>query len=122
LDCEQLGVAISPGFVDGSRNVPGAPTPWEMKANRGVVFRTRTESGLLEATATRAVYASGKDLFTINGAPNRGAIIRQTKPDGQAGPHVIAKELTIKPKTFEMIDSKIQSFNLGTLPALDMKR
>ncbi len=123
LDCDRLSLAIAPGYADGARAIPGLPTPWEMEAVSGVVFRTRSENGLLEATAARAAYASGKDLFTIEGAPNRGAIIQQTKATGQPGPRLTAKELTIKPKTFEIIGSKIQSFNLGTLPATtDMKR
>jgi hypothetical protein len=98
LDCDRLRFTVEPGF-DPSRRVAGAPTPWEMEATRGVVFRTRNDRGLLEGTASRASYASSKDLFTIDGGPNRAATFRQTRPDGTAGPDLAVRSMTIRPKS-----------------------
>ncbi|NND98081.1 MAG: hypothetical protein HKN47_12210, partial [Pirellulaceae bacterium] len=115
VDCDILQIAVAPGFRH-DRNLPGLPTPWEMQARDGVVFRTRSENGLLQGTASRAVYSSSKDLFTIEGAPNRGAVIQQTQVNGQPGPKLTVREMTIRPRTLEIENMQLERLNLGTLP------
>jgi hypothetical protein len=121
LDCDRLTVAVAPGFEDGSRSIPGVPTPWEMEAHSGIVFRTRNEKGLFEVTAARAAYSSGKGLFVMEGAPNRGAIIQHTKPNGDTGPRVNAIEIAIRPKPFKIEHSLIRGFTVGTLPGTETR-
>jgi hypothetical protein len=114
LDCDRLRLMVAPGF---SGRFGAAPTPWEMEAVSGVVFRTRNDSGLLEGTASRAAYASAKDLFTVEGAPNRAAIFRKTQPDGQPGPEGAVRTMTIRPSTMEALNLKLEYLNLATPPS-----
>jgi len=114
LDCESLHIATSPGF-ESTPAIAGLKTPWEMQAVGGVVFRHRNAKGLLEGTAARAVYSSGKELFTIEGASNRGATMQHTKPSGQVGVKLAVREASINPKTFELENTTFLSFG-GTVP------
>ncbi|MEM8670679.1 MAG: hypothetical protein AAGG48_24345 [Planctomycetota bacterium] len=100
LDCDRLRFAIDPSY--SNRTYSGGKTPWEMEALQGVVFRTRNERGLLEGTANRASYASIKDLFTIDGAPNRAAIFRQILPDGSPGLEGAVRTMSVRPKTMKI--------------------
>ncbi len=120
VDCDRLSMAIAPGYADGSRSLPGLPTPWEVEARSGVVFRRRSEQGLLEATAARVAYSSAKDLLTVEGAPNRGAILQQTNQTGDKR-SLTAKEATIRLRDFQIIDSKIQGFSIGGLPGVEKR-
>ena len=121
LDCDRLSISIAPGY-DRSRHIKGMPTPWEMSAQKGVVFRTRGEKGLWEGTASRAVYSSQKDLFTIRGEPNRGATIRMTHLNGQPGPGGVFHEVTMRPKPFELLHGSVERLNLGQVPASERAR
>ncbi|TWU43004.1 hypothetical protein Q31b_20390 [Novipirellula aureliae] len=112
LDCDQLRFSIAPDQRNGPR-IPGLSTPWETQATGGVVFRTQSERGLLECTATRAAYASGKDLFTLQGAPNRPAIFRQTRPDGQPGPEGAVSTMSLRLKTMEVENMQLERLNIG---------
>jgi len=94
LDCDQLRLAVAPGFTAGG-NAGGLPTPWEVEAQRGVVFRTRNQNGLIEGTAHRAVYASSKQLFTAEGMPNQPAVVRQSNPQGQLELDLAVRTTTI---------------------------
>jgi len=114
LDCDRLRFTVDPRFGSGRRT--GGPTPWEMEAISGVVFRTRNDRGLLEGTANRASYASMKDLFTIEGVPNRPAIFRQTRPDGSPGPEGAVRTMTIRPKTMKVETAVLERLNLSALP------
>jgi hypothetical protein len=114
LDCDRLRLMVAPGF---SGRFGAAPTPWEMEVVSGVVFRTRNDSGLLEGTASRAAYASAKDLFTVEGAPNRAAIFRKTQPDGQPGPEGAVRTMTIRPSTMEALNAELEYLNLATPPS-----
>ncbi len=115
LDCDRLRFNLEPGY-DTSRRLAGTPTPWEMEANSGVVFRTRSDSGLLEGTASRASYSSSKDLFTVEGAPNQPAIFRQTRPDGSAGPEGAVRTMSIRPSTMKVENAVIERLNIATPP------
>ncbi len=115
LDCDRLQFTVAPGWSGRSN---GAPTPWEMEATSGVVFRTRSDRGLLEGTASRAAYSSLKDLFTVEGAPNRPANFRQTLPNGQKGPEGAVKTMTLRPKTMEVQNMQLERLNIATPPAI----
>jgi len=113
LDCDQLRFAIEPGFLQSDRTA-GVPMPWEVAATSGVVFRTRTERGLIEGTASRAVYASGKQLFTADGAPNRPAIVRQTRADGSRGFEQAVRTITIQTGTMTILNSELEWIRSAT--------
>ena len=121
LDCDRLRFNVEPGF-DNSRRLAGTPTPWEMEANSGVVFRTRNDSGLLEGTASRASYSSSKDLFTVEGAPNEPAIFRQTRADGSAGPEGAVRTMSIRPGTMKVENAVIERLNIATPPQTFRKK
>jgi len=113
LDCDQLGFAIEPGFLQADRT-SGLPVPFEVAATSGVVFRTRNEQGLIEGTASRAVYASGKQLFTADGAPNRPAIVRQTRADGTNGFEQAVRTITIQTGTMTILHSELEWIRSAT--------
>lgn len=120
LDCDRLRFSVEPGFRNQGP-LAGSPPPWEMEATSGVVFRSRSENGLLEGTATRASYSSSKDLFTVEGAPNRAAIFRQTRPDGTPGPEGAVRTMSIRPGTMKVENAVIERLNIAT-PALGGNR
>ena len=122
LDCDQLRVGVTPEYADASRRIPGMPVPWELEAISGVVFRTRNEKGLAEGTASRAVYASIKDLFNITGAPSEPALFRVTHPNGQPGPTVSLIEATINPRAMTVPHMKLYGATLGELPTTKQNR
>ena len=122
LDCDQLRVGVTPEYADSSRRISGMPVPWEMESKGGVVFRTRNEKGLVEGTASRAIYASMKDLFNINGAPHEDAIIRVTRPDGQPGPVLNLLEATINPRAMTIPHMRARGGTLGTLPTTKKRK
>ncbi len=111
LDCDRLRFTVDPVFA--GRTGFGGATPWEMEAVGGVVFRSRNQRGLLEGTASRTSYSSAKDLFTIEGAPNRAAIFRQTLPDGTAGPEGAVRTMAIRPKTMKIESAVLERLNLA---------
>lgn len=115
LDCDRLRFTVDPGF-DTNRRVPGAPTPWEMEAISGVVFRTRNDKGLIAGTASRAAYSSLKDLFTVDGAPNRAATFKQTLNDGSQGPEVAVSTMSIRPKTMKIENLVLERMNIAAPP------
>ncbi len=114
IDCDKLRFAISPG----QRSPSTGDQAWEMEANSGVVFRTRSERGLLEGTASRAAYASAKDLFTIEGAPNRAATFKHTLADGKPGPEGAVRSMTIQTATQEVKSLQLERINIATPPTL----
>lgn len=116
LDCDRLKFAITPQLKAPTRFGGRQPVPWEMEAISGVVFRTRNERGLLEGTASRAAFSSAKDLFTLDGAPNRAAIFRQTLPDGKPGPEGAVKTMSLRPSTMEVKNLQWERLNIATPP------
>ena len=115
IDCDTLQITVAPSI--GNRpKLPGMTTPWELQARDGVKFRSRSEQGLVEGTADNAVYASQKDLFTIEGTPNRGARISKTHANGKAGPVLNMRKMSIRPKTLEF-DMTMDSVISGQIPA-----
>ncbi len=113
LDCDRLRFMVDPRYIAANRPSPGVPAPWELEAGGGVVFKTRTERGLFNVTAARASYASAKELFTIDGAPGRPAVMQQTLPDGKPGPRVVGRG-TINSRTLEL-QFEFESFDGGTI-------
>ena len=120
LDCERLRFNLDPRGRVESR-IEGLSTRWEMSATDAVVFRTRSERGLLEGTASRASYSSTKDLFTVEGGPSSPAIFRQTLPDGSAGPEGAVRSMTIRPGTMKVENAVIERLNVAT-PAVSGNR
>ena len=114
MDCDTLQITVAPG-MENRPKVPGMTAPWELQARGGVLFRSRSEQGLVEGKAASAVYASQKDLFTIQGTPKRGATIRNTKPNGQQGPVLNMRTMSIRPKTLEF-DMTMDSVISGKIP------
>ncbi len=82
IDCDSTSSRATTTIAD-SRECQ-RPGRWK----RPVVSSSERETigACLEGTASRAAYSSSKDLFTVEGAPNRAAIFRQTRPDGSPGP------------------------------------
>ncbi len=101
LDCDHLRFMIDPRYVTSTRRSPGTPLPWEMEASGGLVFKTRTERGLLDVNATRASYASAKELFTIVGSANQPATLQNTSPNGKPGYRLALPQVVINPRTLE---------------------
>ena len=78
------------------------PTPWEMKAEGGIIVRTNTESrGLIEGTAGRASYESKKSWLNVEGTAGKSAFIRQTWPGGKPGFQTHSPRMLINMKTYE---------------------
>jgi hypothetical protein len=120
LDCDRLRFNIEPGY-EHSRRIAGDKTPWEMEAVSGVVFRTRNERGLLEGTASRAAYSSSKDLFTVDGAPNRPAIFRHQLPDGSKGHEGAVRTMSVRPGTMKIEQAVLERLNIATPPNLNTR-
>ncbi len=116
MDCDQLRFAVDPRFVAVPPRGIKQPTPWEMEASGGVVFKTRNERGMFDGTAQRAAYSSSKGVFTVEDGANRPAVFRQTQPNGQAGPELAVKTMTILPETMEIQNMVLERFNFGMLP------
>jgi hypothetical protein len=116
VDCDTLRLAADPVRFRG-RPGRGSPTPWEMIADGGVVFRTRNEQGLVEGTASRASYASAKDLFTVRGASDRPAHVRRFLPGGERHFEAAIASMTIRPRDFKVEDVRPVRVQFGNLPA-----
>ena len=124
LDCDRLRITSDPAasMINRNSRLVKHEFPWEMQAIRGVTFRTRSERGTIQATAARASYASTKDLFTIQGSPNRPAVIRQTRPDGKPGMDASVRSATIRPKTLTVENAEIIGVNIAAPPSLQERR
>ncbi|MEM6980594.1 MAG: hypothetical protein AAF539_13105, partial [Planctomycetota bacterium] len=118
LDCQRLRLAINDAGGSSRTRVLGEASPiaWEMNAFNGVRFRNRTESGLIEAMASRCGYAAAKDLFTIDGIAGQPARMWQTDSMGRPGANLTLWSLTMRLKTLQVVDSQIAGFQMGTLP------
>ncbi len=115
IDCDALQISIAPTNPNLPK-IPGLSTPWEVQARDGVVFRTRSDDGLVVGTADRAVYSSQKEIFSIFGSPNRGAVVQRTDPNGQPGPRIEMEKMLINPKTLEF-NIEMQNASSGRLPS-----
>ena len=113
LDCDQLRAAMEPS-LPGRSPMLGANLPWEMQAISGVVFRTRSDKGLLEGTASRASYAASKDMFTVQGAPSRPAIIRRSLPDGTPQLETAVRSVVIRPRTMTIDSMEFERGSIAT--------
>ncbi|MCM2373214.1 hypothetical protein [Aporhodopirellula aestuarii] len=121
LDCDQIRLAIDPSAaVQQSRfsaDTGGSSPAFEIEASGGIVFRSRTDRGLSEATADRCGYAVAKDLVTIEGTPGRPARFQQTPLTGRPVTLAIIN-MTLRLKPFELVSSKVESLSTGMRPAM----
>lgn len=124
LDCDQVRLSIDPSansppskFAIPGRRPASRPPALEVEASGGVVFRSRTDRGLSEATADRCGYAVGKDLVTIEGIPGRPARFQQTDLTGKPVANLAIRTMTLRLKPFELVSSQVESFQTGVLPA-----
>lgn len=111
LDCEQLQLSLGPASMPIGYGT--STLPWEIQAVTGIVLRTRAERGLLETTANRASYAASKDLFTLQGSPNRPAIIKQFTPEGQLRINMSVKSAVVRPSTLTVESMEMESVNMA---------
>jgi hypothetical protein len=122
LDCDQLRLAIAPGYSPSPAapspaarsHISSLPLPWEVQAISGVLFRTRNQYGLIEATASRSAYTSSKQLFTAEGGPNRPAVVQQTRPDGSNGPVLKGRTISIHLGSMTIVDLVLENFTFPT--------
>lgn len=123
LDCDQVRLSLDPAVrVKAPKfNVPGrrksSPPSIEVEASGGVVFRSRTERGLSQATADRCAYAVAKDLVTIEGIPGRPARFQQTDVTGKPVANLAIRTMTLRLRPFQLISSQVESIQTGALPA-----
>lgn len=128
LDCDQVRLSIDPSVPIRTPQfaVPGRstsrPPALEVEASGGVVFRSRTEKGLSQATADRCGYAVAKDLVTITGRPGRPARFQQNDVTGQPVANAAIRTMTLRMKPFEILHSEVESFQTGSLPVPGSKR
>lgn len=124
LDCDQVRLSIDPSvrlqtpkFAIAGRSPRRSPPALEIEASGGVVFRSRNERGLSEATADRCSYTIAKDLVTIEGIPGRPARFQQTDPIGNPIANAAIRSMTLRLKPFEVVSSQVESLQTGALPA-----
>ena len=121
LDCERIRVNADPaGAVAGAygRNT----SPWELEAVDGVVFRDMgAENGLLVGTASRVTYSNSKDLFKIDGAPNRPAFFELTNADGTPRAKGTVRTMTVRVSTKEVENMILESLDIATPQSRDVR-
>jgi len=123
LDCDQLTVSVDPAKSLNSVAPGGGMTnSIELACAGGVYFRSRTEDGLYEITADQCGYTVAKDLFTIQGVPNRPARFQKTDPLGRPSANLAIRNMTMRLKTMEVLSSQIESFQLGQLPGAQPRK
>ncbi len=114
LDCERIRVNADPaGAVAGAygRNT----SPWEFEAVNGVVFRDMgAENGLLVGTASRVTYSNSKDLFKIDGSPNRPAFFELTNADGTPRAKGTVRTMSVRVSTKEVENMILESLDIAT--------
>jgi len=121
LDCERIRVNVDPAGV--SAVSPNQKTsPWEMEAVGGVVFRDMdAENGLLVGTASRVTYSNSKDLFTIDGEPNRPAFFELTNKDNTPRAKGTVRTMTIRVSTKEIDKLILESLDIATPQSRDIR-
>ncbi|MDA7874344.1 hypothetical protein N9B17_04175 [Rhodopirellula sp.] len=113
LDCDRIRINADPaGSMTGSY-APKA-SPWELEAVDGVVFRDMgAENGLLVGTASRVTYSNAKDLFKIDGSPNRPAFFELTNPDGTPRAKGTVRTMTVRVSTKEVENMILESLDIA---------
>ena len=121
LDCERIRINADPaGRTLGS--VAMKASPWEMEAVDGVVFRDMgAENGLLVGTASRVTYSNAKDLFKIDGSPNRPAFFELTNPDGTPRAKGTVRTMTVRVSTKEVENLILESLDIAAPQTRDMR-
>ncbi len=71
------------------------------------------ESGLLVGTASRVTYSESKDLFTIDGSPNRPAFFELTNPDNTPRAKGTVRTMTIRVSTKEIDKLILESLDIA---------
>ncbi len=121
LDCDQIRLAIDPASEAQqsrfSTNASDSSPAFEVEASGGIVFRSRTDRGLSEATADRCGYTVAKDLVTIEGIPGRPARFQQTDLSGRPVANLAIISMTLRLKPFELVSSQVESLSTGLRPA-----
>ncbi|TWU16765.1 hypothetical protein [Allorhodopirellula heiligendammensis] len=123
LDCDQLRLAVDPTvvvrqsrFAETARSSQ-SNLALEVQAAGGILFRTRTDKGLSEATADRCGYAIAKDLVTIVGVPGRPARFRHTDVNGRQAADLAWRVLNLRLDPFEVLPSQIEGMSTGYRPS-----
>lgn len=121
LDCDRIRINADPaGGVAGGYGRQASP--WEMEAVDGVVFRDMgAENGLLVGTASRVTYSNSKDLFKIDGAPNRPAYFELTNPDGTPRAKGTVRTMTVRVSTKEVENLILESLDIATPQKRDIR-
>lgn len=121
LDCERIRINADPaGSTRGSFGATASP--WELEAVDGVVFRDMgAENGLLVGTASRVTYSNSKDLFKLDGSPNRPAFFELTNPDGTPRAKGTVRTMTVRVSTKEVENMILESLDIATPQTRDMR-
>jgi hypothetical protein len=121
LDCERIRINADP--AGSVVRVSGAKaSPWELEAVDGVVFRDMgAENGLLVGTASRVTYSNSKDLFKIDGSPNRPAFFELTNPDGTPRAKGTVRTMTVRVSTKEVENMILESLDIATPQNRDIR-
>ena len=123
LDCDQLQFAIAPSrrnSVQSDVSLNG-DTPWETQVTGGVVFRTRGEHGFFECSASRAAYASGKDLFTLHGSANQPALFRRAQSETAPAMEGAVRTMAVRLKTMEVENLQLERLSSAPPPGLGQR-
>ncbi|MEM9828431.1 MAG: hypothetical protein AAF958_17710 [Planctomycetota bacterium] len=118
LDCRTLRIGMETGAMageasrdsaaGGQRGAAGGDRelpPLEVVAEGPIRYQTRVASGLFRGTASRALYASRADLFTVTSQPGRPASFEQWTHDGDLIQQGTLKLLEVHPQaaTVDMV-------------------
>ncbi|MAI73129.1 MAG: hypothetical protein CMM01_19785 [Rhodopirellula sp.] len=121
LDCDRIRVNADPaGALAGAygRNA----SPWELEAVDGVVFRDMgAKNGLLVGTASRVTYSNSKDLFKIDGSPNRPAFFELTNSDGTPRAKGTVRTMTVRVSTKEVENMILESLDIAAPQNRDIR-
>jgi hypothetical protein len=115
LNCDRLRMSVD----RSAPRVPGIQPPpaWEVQAEGGIAFQTRSENGLLHGTAALATYSANKDLFTARGVPGQPATINQVRPDGTPGANGELELFAIRPSTMKVESAVFLRVNVSGNPS-----
>jgi hypothetical protein len=115
LDCDRLRMSVD----RSAPRVPGIQPPpaWEVQAEGGITFQTRSENGLMHGTAALATYSASKDLFTARGVPGQPATVNQVRPDGTPGASGLLELFAIRPSTMKVESAVFLRVNVSGNPA-----
>lgn len=121
LDCDRIRVNADPAGAIAGAYGRGA-SPWELEAVDGVVFRDMgAKNGLLVGTASRVTYSNSKDLFKIDGSPNRPAFFELTNQDGTPRAKGTVRTMTVRVSTKEVENMILESLDIAAPQKRDIR-